>query len=116
MIVIFACESSFCPFIPKHFILLWRQFFLPFSISFLNLDACTILCRVEDNGIGRKKSLNKNDPFRKKSMAIEFITQRLDILEKATGTKSSFQIIDKENAAGESEGTLIEIVIPKLKK
>jgi hypothetical protein len=85
------------------------------KISFLPLNDNRILCRVDDNGLGRKHSFQQKDPFRKKSMAIDFIKQRLDLLEKATNIKCSFTIIDKENSQGESEGTLVELIIPILK-
>lgn len=84
-------------------------------IKFSDIDENSLLCQIDDNGVGRKHSFKQKDPFKKKSMAIEFIKQRLDILEKATGIKTTFNIIDKENATGESEGTLVEIIIPKFK-
>ncbi|WP_317898132.1 LamG-like jellyroll fold domain-containing protein [Aurantibacillus circumpalustris] len=83
------------------------------KITLSDIDGKTLLCRIDDNGVGRKYSFKQKDPFKKKSMAIEFIKQRLDILEKATGINCSFKITDKENSTGESEGTLVEIVIPK---
>jgi hypothetical protein len=84
------------------------------NITFIDLDAKKLLCRIDDNGMGRKYSFKQKDPFKKKSMAIEFIKQRLEILEKVSGVSCSFKIVDKENSVGESEGTLVEIVIPKL--
>jgi hypothetical protein len=82
------------------------------SVTFSKISEKALLCRVEDNGVGRKVSLKKKDPMRKKSMAMEFIKQRLELLEKTTGIKSSLSIIDKENEKGESEGTVIEVIIP----
>lgn len=85
------------------------------TISFIDLNEDQLLCRIEDNGVGRGYSIKRKDPFRKKSMAIEFIKQRLEILEKVTHIKNGFTIIDKEDEAGNGEGTVVEIIIPKLK-
>lgn len=84
-------------------------------VTFSEMDETKLICRIEDNGVGRKNSLNQKDPFRKKSMAIEFVKQRLEILEKATGIACRVNIIDKEDEAKSSLGTVIEIIIPKIK-
>jgi LytS/YehU family sensor histidine kinase len=85
------------------------------NIHFSDADENRIRCCIEDNGVGRKFSFSHRDPFKKKSMAIDFIQQRLDILQKATGINCFFTITDKENAQGQSEGTFVEILIPKMK-
>lgn len=85
------------------------------GVQFLDIDEKTLLCRIEDNGIGRKSSLTQKNPFRKKSMAIEFVNQRLEILGKAIGVKCLVKIVDKEDSEQQSLGTLVEITMPKLK-
>lgn len=95
--------------------LLAKQDMRTLNITFSDIDDKTLLCRVEDNGVGRKYSFTQRDPFKKRSMAINFISQRLEILGKAEGTKASLNIIDKEDEHGKSLGTLVEIIIPKIK-
>lgn len=85
------------------------------TVQFLDVDENTLICRIEDNGVGRRLSLAQQNPFRKRSMAIEFVTQRLEILGKAIGVKCFVKIVDKENSEQQSLGTLVEIIMPKLK-
>lgn len=85
------------------------------SVTFSEIDATRLLCMVEDNGVGRQKSAVQNDTSKKKSLALEFIKQRLDIQQKITGIKSYLKIIDKQNDEGAAEGTLVEIIIPVIK-
>lgn len=83
-------------------------------VSFTRLDSRRLVCKVEDNGVGRNYSAAKRDPLKKRSLALDFIRQRLDILGKMTGVKGELYIHDKTNSAGESEGTLVELIIPIL--
>lgn len=84
------------------------------TVSFEIIDTERLICKIEDNGVGRQKSLSQIDPIKKKSLALEFIKQRLDILEKISRIKSSLQIVDKVNSDGSSNGTLVKIIIPIL--
>jgi hypothetical protein len=85
------------------------------KISFSDLDNGRILCTVDDNGVGRDYKGNEQNPLKKKSLAIEFIRQRLELLEKSTGKRCAFKIIDKKNEGQtESIGTTVAIIIPKL--
>jgi hypothetical protein len=83
------------------------------SIDFSSPDERVIFCTIEDNGVGRDHSSRQKDPSKKKSLALEFIGQRLQLLEKSTGIKCAFEIFDKKNDEGESTGTRVEISIPK---
>lgn len=83
------------------------------SITFSSPTEHTILCVIEDNGVGMEYSARRHDPLKKKSLAIDFIKQRLELLEKSKGIPCAFKIIDKkDNEAG--TGTRVEISIPKL--
>lgn len=84
------------------------------SISFTNVTDSLIICAVEDNGVGRTYATKQAHTSNKKSMALDFIKQRLEIIEKATGIKGRLVIVDKLNADNESTGTLVEILIPKI--
>ena len=73
-----------------------------------------ITCKVDDNGVGidtRKKESSL--PARKRSMALEFIKQRLSILTEVTQIQGRIEITNKRNNTGNNEGTLVELVIPK---
>ncbi|MES2680156.1 MAG: histidine kinase [Bacteroidota bacterium] len=84
------------------------------SIDFSMWAPGMILCVVEDNGVGREYSAGQKDPLKKKSLALEFIKQRLELLEKSTGATCSYKITDKINPDGSAGGTRVEITIPKL--
>lgn len=83
------------------------------SISFTNVDDRRLRCTVDDNGVGRN-GLADRGTIKKKSLAIDFIRQRLDLLEKTTGITCSFKIIDKKDDLQNSLGTTVEIIIPKI--
>jgi uncharacterized membrane protein len=73
-----------------------------------------IKCIVEDNGVGR--NTKKQEPtqlLKKRSMALDFIKQRLAILTEVTGIQGKIVITDKKDGVGKSEGTLVELLIPK---
>ncbi|MBL7900741.1 MAG: histidine kinase [Bacteroidia bacterium] len=83
------------------------------SITFKELDAQRIQCIVDDNGVGREESLKHKDPFKKKSLATEFIKQRLELIQKSGGIPCSFEIIDKKDQDLKSLGTTVVITLPK---
>lgn len=82
------------------------------KIKFSELDEKRILCTVDDNGVGRNYKDIMKDPLKKKSLAMEFIRQRLELIEKSTGIPCSFMVIDKTDSEKNSLGTTIEIIIP----
>jgi sensor histidine kinase YesM len=73
----------------------------------------TILCTIEDNGIGREKSMEfkKNRVQQHKSMGMSITQERLDILNSSLNSNISAEIIDLfEN--GKSAGTKVKLIIP----
>lgn len=72
----------------------------------------TIRCIVEDNGVGRKKRQSKNETFKKKSLALSLVNQRLELMRKNLGVECSVTVIDMEDSAGESLGTKVIIILP----
>jgi hypothetical protein len=85
------------------------------SISFEKLNENSLLCIVEDNGIGRKNS-KRVEYTDKKSLALNFIEQRLQLLGKMRGEKYTLVIIDKEDKDSKSLGTKVVITLPILNK
>jgi len=83
-------------------------------ISFELVNEHKIICIIDDNGIGRKNSELQRDS-EKKSLAINFIQQRLDLINKTMKGDYKINIIDKVDEKGNSEGTKIVITLPIIK-
>jgi hypothetical protein len=84
------------------------------KIKFSDMDAQRLLCVIEDNGVGRGYKMKETNPLKKKSLAIEFIKQRLELLKNSTGIDCYFKITDKKDGGHGSNGTIVEVSIPKL--
>lgn len=84
------------------------------TIHFKRLDALRLLCEVEDNGVGRAAAAINRDPLKKKSLAIDFITQRMELFKKTKGIDCGFKVLDKKDDNNQSLGTKIEITLPIL--
>ena len=79
-------------------------------ISF-SMDGETLVCTITDNGIGRKKAAELNLAQREshhKSTALKVTQERLDMLQRQNH-KPSLEIIDMEDAQGNSKGTKVVI-------
>ncbi len=73
----------------------------------------TILCTIEDNGIGREKSkeFKKNRVQQHKSMGMSITQERLDILNSSLNSNINAEIVDLfEN--GKASGTRVRLIIP----
>lgn len=73
----------------------------------------TLLCTIEDNGIGREKSMEfkKNRVQQHKSMGMSITKERLDILNSSLNSNINAEIIDMfEN--GNASGTKVRLIIP----
>lgn len=80
------------------------------TISFSLFEGKYIYCTIEDNGIGRRK--DKVSLPEKKSLAIGFVQQRLDLFNKIYNLKCRLVIEDKPN----NGGTIVKIILPILNK
>lgn len=83
-------------------------------VLFSDLDERRVVCEIDDNGVGREFKQKEKNLLKKKSLAIELISQRLDLLKKTTGVECSVSIIDKKDRSGYSMGTKVTIILPKL--
>jgi two-component system, LytTR family, sensor kinase len=86
-------------------------------VLFFLYDEDTILCVVEDNGIGREKAhqLRLQDPQYQnhRSRGTSITEERLDILRNSKGKEPFVKTIDlKDEQTGEASGTRVEIMIP----
>jgi hypothetical protein len=77
-------------------------------ISFSMTGDRALLCMIEDNGLGRREK--ENAPTDKKSLATDFIMQRLQLLNKIYNLDCGLSIEDKPGG----QGTLVRIVLPVL--
>ena len=86
-------------------------------VLFFLYDEDTILCVVEDNGIGREKAhqLRLQDPQYQnhRSRGTSITEERLEILRNSKGKEPFVKTIDlKDEQTGEASGTRVEIMIP----
>lgn len=87
------------------------------SVHFKLLDEETILCTVEDNGIGREKAiaLQKNDPDREnyRSRGTQITETRLELLRQSNDHEVLVETIDLfDEKTGKAKGTRVVIKIP----
>jgi LytS/YehU family sensor histidine kinase len=82
----------------------------------LKLDSSFILCTIEDNGIGREASMDKNQKGenRHNSLGTQIISSRLDLVNALYGTSLKTVYTDLRSETGEPAGTRVEIQIPIL--
>lgn len=85
------------------------------QIIFEYVSDKTIKCIVDDNGVGRDASLHKEATFKKNSLALSFVKQRIDLIKKTYKIEGKVDIIDKKDATGKSLGTTVIIILPVLK-
>ncbi|MCB0535449.1 MAG: hypothetical protein KDD14_24805, partial [Saprospiraceae bacterium] len=71
-----------------------------------------LLCAIEDNGVGRKRSSELQSRNRKKtSMGMNITQERIDIINKAYDTETSVRVIDLVSPEGVAQGTRVELRI-----
>jgi tetratricopeptide (TPR) repeat protein len=73
----------------------------------------TLICVVEDNGIGRNASQKlKKKGSNHKSIGMKVTQERLDSLHKQLKSEASAEIIDLYNDSGQPSGTKVVLKIP----
>jgi ligand-binding sensor domain-containing protein len=81
----------------------------------IDMDKTHIICRVIDNGIGRKQSVaikEKTGKKEHKSMGMRITRDRLAVLNNIHNSNLSVNISDLEDEEGNPQGTKIEIFVP----
>ena len=72
-----------------------------------------MLCLVSDNGIGRKASYTmKSNKSLHNSVGLNLLKERVRLLDKIKKKGHQIKVIDKLNKIGESEGTVVRLIIP----
>jgi tetratricopeptide (TPR) repeat protein len=82
----------------------------------LRLENQYILCKIEDNGIGRQAAQEnkRNGHDNHNSLGTQIVASRLDLVNALYGTTLKTIYTDLKNNDGVPEGTLVEIQIPIL--
>lgn len=83
------------------------------SISFYkNRDS--LLCTIEDDGVGRKKSteIKNRSPKNHISRGMEIINDRLEVIKKTDDFDIDYKITDLSDIKGNALGTRVSIKIP----
>jgi len=80
----------------------------------LKLQNNSILCTIEDNGIGRDASREKNKAREgnHNSLGTRITESRLDLVNELYGTSLCVEYTDLKNENGEPAGTRVEMHIP----
>ena len=83
------------------------------KISFVKATD-SIIFKVSDNGIGREKSklINKQKLDDRESLSTTLFKERLLTLNRYSGQKITYNIIDLKDDAGNAKGTLVIINLP----
>ncbi len=84
------------------------------TITFELITETKIACTIDDNGVGRKVS-EARQSLEKKSLAINFIQQRLDLINNMMKSDYKITITDKTDKDSNSEGTKVVLCLPIVK-
>lgn len=79
----------------------------------LKLNSSHLICAIDDNGVGREKSMELNSGRKNHiSRGMGITKERLEIINSLRGSQLSVNIIDKKDDAGQPTGTRVEIFVP----
>lgn len=80
----------------------------------IKLNKKTIVCEIQDNGIGRAKAAKYRRDFNKdyKSTGLSNIKKRLKLISMLENRETGFYIDDLTDEKGNSSGTKITIILP----
>jgi LytS/YehU family sensor histidine kinase len=86
------------------------------SIS-LTLSEKDLICKIEDNGIGRKSASAINTDKSHESFSTSAAKDRFKLLSEEYGKEYAFRIDDLEDENGKGIGTIVSFKLPyELKK
>jgi tetratricopeptide (TPR) repeat protein len=73
-----------------------------------------LICIIEDNGIGRKRSMTikQLSGFKKESMGIKLTEERLQLISKTKNSKAYFFIDDLTDTLNNPTGTRVKMFLP----
>jgi tetratricopeptide (TPR) repeat protein len=76
----------------------------------------SLKCIINDNGIGRKRSMELKKGALHESMGLSIARERLQIVNMLNKAKTSMNLIDKTNNDGTPSGTIVELFMPVILK
>jgi hypothetical protein len=82
------------------------------DVNFEYESLTTIKCIIDDNGIGREASKKRENTFKKKSLALSMVKQRLEFMAQSLKCNCNVEIIDKINEQGIATGTKVVVILP----
>lgn len=71
-----------------------------------------IICKIEDNGIGRERSVQNRKPDYHKPTGLINIKERIELLNKINNENIYFSIVDLKDDMGSAKGTQVILSIP----
>jgi len=83
------------------------------DISLKRMSAGTLLCVIEDNGIGREKAIEirEKSGIKRQPRGMSITQERIEIFNKQSRQNFSVRIIDLKDGKGEPTGTRVEFTI-----
>jgi LytS/YehU family sensor histidine kinase len=83
------------------------------DISLKRLNPGTMLCVIQDNGIGREKAIEirEKSGIKRQPKGMTITQERIEIFNKQSRKNFSVKIIDLKNERGEALGTRVEFTI-----
>ena len=72
----------------------------------------SLKCTINDNGIGRKRSMELKKGTMHESMGLSIAKERLQIVNMLNKAKTSINLIDKTDNEGAPLGTIVELFMP----
>lgn len=84
------------------------------QVRFQQIGDNILHCQIEDNGIGRQRSMeiNQNKKYKGKSKGIQVTRDRLELINKTNEGKIALDIEDLVDEQGSPSGTLVHLMIP----
>jgi sensor histidine kinase YesM len=76
----------------------------------------TIVCQVEDNGVGINTSIHKEKSQNNLSLAMKNVTERLKIIGELNDSTWAIKTEDKSVGDSSKSGTIVTIIFPALKE
>ncbi len=81
----------------------------------MRLEDNTLICSVEDNGIGRARAMelnSKRQGANRQSMGMQITEDRIEVLNKLYDANTHVEVIDLYDPNGEACGTRVVLTIP----
>ena len=80
----------------------------------MKADREVLICKIEDNGIGRKKAMEikKHDEQSSVSLGTKITEKRIDLINKLYNMNINVKYTDMEDGSGNATGTRVEVIIP----